>query len=395
MKIPLLDLKAQLETIRGEVKAAVDEVLESTHYIMGAKVSELENKIADYTGVKYGVGVSSGTDALLAALMALDIEPGDLVITTPYSFFATAGVVSRLKATPIFVDIDPKTFNLNPEKLYKWFNRNPDKIKKVKSIIPVHLYGQCADMDPILEIANEFNIPVIEDAAQAIGSRYPSSLLPTNREGWQAKGGEAKNGVKRAGSMGLMGCFSFFPSKNLGCIGDGGMIVTDNQALAEKLFKLRNHGSHPKYYHSMIGGNFRLDTIQAAVLLVKLPHLESWHCARQCNAAYYDEHFNIAQVKTPTIAYNREFHIYNQYVISVEKKRDELREFLNENQIGHEVYYPVPFHLQECFKYLGYQKCDFPNSEYAAEHTIALPIYPEMTTDMQDYVIETISKFFK
>jgi len=378
MKVPLLDLKAQLDSIRPEVKAAVDEVLESTRYIMGPKVTELEKAVAAYCNAKYGVGVSSGTDALLIALMALDVRPGDLVLTTPYSFFATAGVVARLNAVPVFVDIDPETYNIDPQKIAEWFAAFPEKVGKVKAIIPVHLYGQCADMDPILEIANKYDIPVIEDAAQAIGARYPS-----------------KTGVKRAGAMGTMGCFSFFPSKNLGGIGDGGMVVTNDEKLAEKLVKLRNHGSHPKYYHAMIGGNFRLDPIQAAVLSVKLKYLDDWHAARQANAVYYDEHFNLNGLKKPHIAYRREYHIYNQYILGVPGDRDALRKFLNEREIGHEVYYPVPFHLQECFKYLDYSKGDFPNSEYAAEHTIALPIYPELTDTMQQVVVDAIHEFYQ
>jgi len=378
MKIPLLDLKAQLETIRAEVKVVVDEVLESTRYIMGPKVTELEEKIAAYCGAKYGVGVSSGTDALMISLMALDLQPGDLVLTTPYSFFATAGVVARLNAIPVFVDIDPDTYNIDPQRIAQWFNDNPDKADQVKAIIPVHLYGQCAAMDQILEIAGNYNIPVIEDAAQAIGSKYPS-----------------KEGVKRAGSMGATGCFSFFPSKNLGGIGDGGMVTTNDEKLAEKLVKLRNHGSHPKYYHAMIGGNFRLDPIQAAVLLVKLKHLDAWHVGRQANAAYYDEHLNVDGVKQPTIAYQRDYHIYNQYISAVPGDRDALRAYLNANDIGHEVYYPVPFHQQDCFQYLGYKTGDFPHSEFAAEHTIALPIYPELTDEMKGYVVKKIQDFYK
>ncbi|MEA2013805.1 MAG: DegT/DnrJ/EryC1/StrS family aminotransferase [Thermodesulfobacteriota bacterium] len=371
MKIPLLDLNAQLQTIEKEVKAAVNEVIDSTRYIMGPKVEELEAKIAEYAGAKYATGVSSGTDALLISLMVLDIGPGDIVITTPFSFFATAGVIARLGAIPAFVDIDPDTYNLSPAALRKWFESETDKRDKVKAIIPVHLYGQCADMDPILEIAREYNIPIIEDAAQAIGARYPS-----------------KAGTKKAGSMGTMGCFSFFPSKNLGAMGDGGMVVTDDATIDEKLKKLRNHGAKPKYYHALIGGNFRLDPIQAAILLVKLPHLDKWHSLRQENAAHYDKNLNVKGITKPVIAYKREFHIYNQYVISVAEKRDDLRKFLTENTIGTEIYYPVPFHEQECFRYLGYKSGDFPNSEYAATHTIALPIYPELTTEMQDFVIE-------
>jgi len=307
----------------------------------------------------------------------LEVKPGDLVITTPYSFFATAGVVARLGAKPVFVDIDAETFNLDPVCLKVWFKKNPSEINKVKAIIPVHLYGQCANLDPILEIAGEHGIPVIEDAAQAIGARYPS-----------------KTGVKKAGTLGLMGCYSFFPSKNLGGIGDGGMIVTNDSHLAEKLAKLRNHGSHPKYYHSLIGGNFRLDTIQAAALLVKLPHLENWHAARQKNAAFYDQAFSGSPIKVPVVAYKREYHIYNQYIILVPEKRDNLRKYLSESEIGCEVYYPVPFHLQECFKYLGYHKGDFPNSEYSAEHSLAIPIYPELTREMQAYVAEKVVKFY-
>jgi len=340
-------------------------------------VADLEEKIADYCGVQFAVGVSSGTDALLVALMALDVKPGDLVITTPYSFFATAGVIARLGARPVFIDIDPRTFNLDPNQLHDWFIKNSRQIKKVKAIIPVHLYGQCADLDPILEIAGKYDIPVIEDAAQAIGASYPS-----------------KNGIKKAGSMGKMGCFSFFPTKNLGGIGDGGMVITNDSALAEKITKLRNHGSHQKYYHSLIGGNFRLDTIQAAALLVKLPHLESWHLARQKHAEYYDKAFNDSMIKAPYVAYQRSYHIYNQYVILVPDKRDELRQYLADNEIGTEVYYPVPFHLQECFKYLGYKNGDFPHSEYTAAHSLALPIYPELMEDMQAYVVEKVLKFY-
>lgn len=378
MKVPLLDLKAQLDTIRPEIFKAVGDVLDSTQYIMGAAVAELEKQIAGYSEVQHAIGISSGTDALLIALMALDVKPGDLVITTPYSFFATAGVVARLGAWPVFVDIDPATFNLDPQKLKRWFTKNPSSAAKVKAIIPVHLYGQCADLDPILEISARYNVPVIEDAAQAIGARYPS-----------------KSGLKKAGTLGSMGCYSFFPSKNLGGIGDGGMIVTNDSALAEKLITLRNHGSHPKYYHSLIGGNFRLDTIQAAALLIKLPHLENWHQARQRNAQYYDKALAGSAVQTPQVVYQRAYHIYNQYVIIAPEKRDELRRYLAESEIGTEVYYPVPFHLQECFKYLGYRRGDFPHSEYAAEHSLALPIYPELTEEMQAYVAEKVVKFYQ
>ena len=377
MQVPLLDLKAQQKELRAELLSAIERVLDSAAFIMGPEVKELEQKVAEYTSVPFGIGVSSGTDALLVALMALDIGPGDLVITTPYSFFATAGVVARLRATPVFCDINPVTYNIEPHEIVKWFKKNPKKAGKVKAIIPVHLYGQCADMDRILDIAKEHSIPVIEDAAQAIGAHYPS-----------------KFGVRKAGSMGTMGCFSFFPSKNLGAMGDGGMVVTNDAKLAEKLQKLRNHGAHPKYYHAMIGGNFRLDTIQAAALLVKLSRLEVWHAKRRANASYYNRHLNIAGLIKPAAVYGETFHIYNQYVISVPENRDGLRKTLQDNGIGNEVYYPVPFHEQECFRYLGYPKGDFPNSEFAATHTIALPIYPELTPEMQDFVIEKIQNFY-
>lgn len=373
MHVPLLDLKAQLATIRDDLKAAVDEVIESTRYILGPQVEALEAAIAQYCGVRRAVGITSGTDALLVALMALDVGPGDLVMTSPYSFFATAGVVARLRATPVFVDIDPRTFNLDPQALAAWFDRHAADAPRVKAILPVHLFGQCADMEPILEIAGRRGIAVIEDAAQAIGARYP-----------------AKSGEQRAGSMGRMGCFSFFPSKNLGAIGDGGMVVTDDDALADKLVRLRNHGAQPKYYHALIGGNFRLDPVQAAVLRVKLPHLERWHAARREHAARYDRLLSGSAIVTPHVAYSRERHIYNQYVIRVARGRDELKAYLARHDIGTEIYYPVPFHEQECFAYLGCKRGDFPYSEAAARESLALPIYPELTPDMQEYVAATI-----
>ncbi|MEP0845653.1 MAG: DegT/DnrJ/EryC1/StrS family aminotransferase [Phycisphaerae bacterium] len=378
MHVPLLDLKAQLDTIRDELKAAVDEVIESTRYILGPQVEALESAIADYCGRRRAVGVTSGTDALLVALMALDVGPGDLVITTPYSFFATAGVVARLRATPVFVDIDPRTFNLDPRALAAWFDRHASDAPRVKAILPVHLFGQCADMDPILQLARRHEIPVIEDAAQAIGARYPSKL-----------------GERRAGSMGLMGCFSFFPSKNLGGIGDGGMVVTDDSELADKLARLRNHGAQPKYYHSLVGGNFRLDPIQAAVLRVKLRHLERWHAARREHAARYDRLLAGGAIVTPHVAYTREQHIYNQYVIRVPRGRDDLKAHLAKRDIGTEIYYPVPFHEQACFAYLGFERGDFPHSEAAARESLALPIYPELSPEMQEYVASEILAWTK
>jgi dTDP-4-amino-4,6-dideoxygalactose transaminase len=375
--VPLLDLNAQLDRIKDDLHAAVTEVVDSCRYIMGPKVTGLEEAIAEYTGTRAGIGVSSGTDALLVALMGLEIGTGDLVITSPYSFFATAGAVSRLGAIPVFVDIDPDSYNLSPQRLSEWFEAHPADAERVKAIIPVHLYGQSADMDPILEIARSRNIAVIEDAAQAVGARH-----------------EGAGGLVRAGSMGDVGCFSFFPSKNLGGMGDGGMVVTNDEALAERIRKLRNHGSHPKYYHELIGGNFRLDAMQAAILLVKLQHLETWHAERQANAANYDELLQaIPQVATPKVAQRREYHIYNQYVIRVDD-RDPLREHLAANDIGTEIYYPVPFHRQKCFEYLGYKEGDLPESERAAEHTLALPVYSELTREMQDYIVQSIGEFY-
>lgn len=369
--VPLLDLKAQYAQIRDEIEPVVKEVIESQYFIMGPKVQEFENNVAKYCDVKHALGVSSGTDAILLALMGLDIKPGDEVITTTYSFFATAGCISRLNAIPVFVDIDPESFNIDPALI-------EEKItEKTKAIIPVHLYGQTADMDPILKIAKKHNIKVIEDAAQAIGSEY-------------------KDG-KRAGSMGDMGCFSFFPSKNLGGFGDGGLITTNDDALFKKLTYLRNHGAHPKYYHKMIGGNFRLDALQAAVLNVKLKYLDSWTEGRQKNADFYDEGINkrgldkIIQTPKRLPGYR---HIFNQYILQT-KDRDELIKHLQNNYIGCEIYYPVAFNNQECFKYLGYKKGDFPIAEKVADETLAIPIYPELTKEQKDYILDSMKNFYK
>jgi dTDP-4-amino-4,6-dideoxygalactose transaminase len=361
MKIPLLDLKAQYATIRDEVMQAVSEVLESQVCILGPKVEQLEREVAALSDCKYGVGMSSGTDALLAALMALNIGPGDEVITTPFTFFATAGCVSRIGALPVFVDIDPKTFNIDPARI------EAAVTNKTKAIIPVHLFGQMCDMDPIMEIANRHNIPVIEDAAQAISATY--------------KG-------RKAGSIGAIGCFSFFPSKNLGGAGDGGMCVTNDPALHERLLLMRSHGSKPKYYHKIVGGNFRLDPLQAAVLLVKLPHLDAWSSARRRNAALYDEAFAGSPVGTPFISPDC-VSIFNQYSIRV-RNRDEVRKSLTEANVGTEIYYPVPMHLQQCFT----GKCrivgSLSESEKAANEVLALPIYPELTAEQIAFAAQTV-----
>lgn len=384
MKVPLLDLRPQLDPLRDKIAAAVLEVIDSTTYIMGPKLEELERAMATYLGCEHAVGVSSGTDALLLALMGLDIGPGDRVITTPFSFFATAGVISRLGAMPLFVDIDPESFNLEPAKLREYLDSlSAADLGRVKAIIPVHLYGQCADMEPLLEVAGSFGIPLVEDAAQAIGAEYPGA-----------------NGPRRAGSMGKVGCFSFFPSKNLGAVGDAGLITTNDDELERILRIKRVHGGHPKYFHQVIGGNFRLDPIQAAVLLVKLPTLEKWHRQRQENAEFYASKFekrNIKQIQPPKALYKgsgaANYHIFNQYVIRA-SMRDQLKEFLGGQGIGTEIYYPVPFHRQECFAYLGHKEGDFPESEKAAAETLALPIYPGITREMQSYVVEKVGEFY-
>jgi dTDP-4-amino-4,6-dideoxygalactose transaminase len=375
MKVPLLDLKAQYRTIREEILKVTEEVYESQYFILGPQVEALEKEIAEYCSTKYAIGVSSGTDALLISLMAADIGPQDQVITSPYTFFATAGCIARVGAKPVFADIVPETYNISPQGIEKTLaDMSQAERSRVKAIIPVHLYGQCAEMKPMLQIAKKYDLYVIEDAAQAIGAEY--------------------NG-KRAGSMGDLGCFSFFPSKNLGAFGDGGIVTASSQELYEHLKTIRVHGSRPKYYHKFIGGNFRLDALQAAVVSVKLKYLDEWSRGRQENAKTYRTLFadsGLEGVKLPVEKENR--HIYNQFVIQVPEKRDELRQFLQQEEIGTEIYYPVPLHLQECFTYLNYKKGDCPVSERAATHTLALPIYPELTDDQQAYVVEKIKEFY-
>ena len=376
MKVPLLDLKCQYATIKEEILRVTEDIFESQYFILGPWVESLEKDIAGYCSSRHAVGVSSGTDALLISLMAADIGPGDTVITSPYTFFATAGSIVRTGARPVFADIDPETYNIAPENIERVIDAMTGEEKAcLKAIIPVHLYGQCADMEPILAIAEKYNLFVIEDAAQAIGAEY---------------------GKRRAGSMGHFGCFSFFPSKNLGAFGDGGVVTTNSDEWYEKLRKLRAHGSHPKYYHQIIGGNFRLDAIQAAVVSIKLKYLDQWTRGRQENADKYRVLFSDAglddTINLPIEKENR--HIYNQFVISLAEKRDALRLFLQNEEIGTEVYYPVPLHLQKCFSYLNYQEGDFPVSEYAARHTLALPIYPELTDDQQRHVVEKIKAFY-
>jgi dTDP-4-amino-4,6-dideoxygalactose transaminase len=385
MKVPLLDLKAQYETIRPDLEQAVKDVMESQHFILGPHVQRCEEAIAAYAASPHGIGVSSGTDALLIALMAEGIGAGDEVITTPYTFFATVGAIARLGATPVFVDIDPVTYNLAVDQIAAKIT------PRTKAIIPVHLYGQSADMSSVMEVAAAHQLIVIEDAAQSLGAEY--------------KG-------KRSGSIGDYGCFSFFPSKNLGAAGDGGMVVTGTPARAEKLTVLRAHGSKPKYYHRMVGGNFRLDALQAAIVSAKLPYLDSWTEGRRRNAERYNRLFadsgltvcttrewvdgRRAQSPAPHVVLPADVtdrHVFNQYVIRI-SSRDALRADLQQQGVSTEVYYPVPMHVQECFSHLGYQAGDFPESESAAAETLALPIYPELTDEQAAHVVHSIRGYF-
>jgi dTDP-4-amino-4,6-dideoxygalactose transaminase len=386
VKVPLLDLKPQYRALKDELDAALLRVSESQYFILGPEVKDLEAAIAKYSGCKFGIGISSGTDALLIALMALDIGAGDEVITSPYTFFATAGTIARVGARPVFVDIDPVTFNIAPDAIERFISGceqrggkliNPATGGRLRAIMPVHLYGQMADMSRIMAIASRHGLRVIEDAAQAIGS-------------------EDEKG-RRACAIGDVGCLSFFPTKNLGAFGDAGACVTNDEQLAAKLFKLRVHGMEPKYYHELIGGNFRLDEMQAAVLNVKLPHLDAWSSARQRNAAFYDDAFARAAVPglvTPPPAVPGARHIYNQYCIRT-IRRDELRAHLAGAGVGVEIYYPLPLHMQQCFAYLGHRPEDFPESLRASRETLALPIYPELAAEQLQHVVDSIAQFLR
>ena len=384
--VPLLDLKAQFAQIRAEVMPAIDQVCASQHFILGAHVHALEEELARYCGASAGIGVSSGTDALLLALMALGIGAGDEVITSPFTFFATAGTIARTGARPVFCDIDPLTFNLSPAAVQAFIDERCTKQGgqlvnratggRVKALMPVHLYGQSADMAPLMAMARQHGLRVIEDAAQAIGTAYTNG--------------------QRVGTFGDVGCFSFFPSKNLGAFGDAGLCTTNDAELAESMRVLRVHGGKPKYFHAVIGGNFRIDELQAAVLRVKLKYLDGWTQGRQRNAAYYESAFADAglgeKLRTPT-AIEGGRHIFNQYVVRVQR-RDALKQRLTERSIGSEIYYPVPLHLQACFAYLDYRPGDFPHSERAAEETLALPIYPELEEAQLAHVVATILDFY-
>jgi len=370
MNVPLLDLREQNESLRSEIEAALARVLDTNGFILGGEVAALEHELADYCGVQHAIGCASGSDAILLALMAYDIGPGDEVITTPYSFFATVSSITRLGATPVFVDIDPVTYNIDVSQIEAKIT------EKTKAIEPVHLYGQCADMAAINAIAGKCGVPVVEDAAQAIGAE--------------------ENGVQ-AGAMGEIGCFSFYPSKNLGGMGDGGFLTTGDDALATKLRALRVHGSEERYYHKYVGFNSRLDGFQGAVLRVKLPHLDAWTERRRSNAARYTVLFESHELNehiTLPIERDNAKHIYNQYVIRAPNRRDELREYLTKRGVGTDIYYPVPLHLQECFAYLGYKRGDMPEAEKAAAETLALPIFPELRGEQQEYVARSIAEFF-
>lgn len=365
-KIPMLDIAAQHEALKGELRQSLDEVLASNQYINGPQVALLESAVAAHCGCPAAVGVSSGTDALLLALMALELGPGDEVITTPYTFFATAGSIWRIGARPVFVDIEPDTFNIDPGQVEAVVS------KKTRAILPVHLFGQAADMDPLMALADAHGLAVVEDAAQSIGAMYRG---------------------RKAGSIGVAGCLSFFPSKNLGALGDAGMVVTRDEGLAERMRVLRAHGSKPKYFHAMVGGNFRLDTIQAAALLVKLPHLPAWSEQRRQNAALYDTLLSGLDAVRPPVVRPDNLSIFNQYVIRAER-RDALQAHLKEQGIASAIYYPRPLHLQECFAELRHRPGDFPVSEAAAAETLALPIYPELGPEGVGRVASEIRRFY-
>ncbi|HWQ70512.1 MAG TPA: DegT/DnrJ/EryC1/StrS family aminotransferase [Patescibacteria group bacterium] len=370
MRVPFFDLTGQYAAIKSEIRRTMDEVCDDQQFILGPRVRRLEDDVARYCGARYAVGVSSGTDAILLALMASGIGAGDEVITTPYTFIATAGSIARIGAKPVFVDIDPARFTIDSKLI-------ADRItERTRAILPVHLFGRCAEMEPIRALAAQHKLAVIEDAAQAIGAEDSCG--------------------RRAGRIGLLGCFSFYPTKNLGAFGDGGMVITNDPSLASTLSALRNHGSSTKYLHSLLGGNFRLDELQAAILAVKLKRLDQWTEQRIANAERYDALFRTRgldyRIRIPDIPKN-ERHVFNQYVIRA-PRRDELSHFLDSRGIGYDIYYPVPLHLQTCFEYLGYKKGDMPASEQAARETLALPIYPELTTPMLEYVVDAFQAFY-
>jgi dTDP-4-amino-4,6-dideoxygalactose transaminase len=393
MRVPLLDLSQQYADLAAPIRAEIEQVLATQHFILGPKVEAFEAAIANYCGSPHAIGISSGTDALLAVFMAMGLGPGDAVLTSDYSFFATGSCVARVGATPVFIDIDPVTYNISPAALERYLSescrRENGRLRTangetVRAMVPVHLYGLCCEMDAICEIAQRFELEVIEDAAQAFGAEYPSG------------GGAAK-----AGTIGAVGTFSFYPSKNLGAAGDAGMVICRDEAFAQRLRVCRQHGMEPRYYHQFIGGNFRLDEIQAAILSVKLPHLDEWSAARRRVADRYRSEFQRlslnAKITLPAEPYRERgltnHHIYHQYVIRTER-RDALRDHLTRKEIGTAIYYPLALHEQECFRYLGAHAGNFPEAERASHETLALPIYPELSADAQRYVAESIAEFF-
>ncbi len=395
MRVPLLDLGQQYRVLNKQIREAIDDVLDSHRFILGSKVQEFESAICRYCDVPHAIGVSSGTDALLAILMGLGIGRGDAVVTTPYTFFSTAGCVARVGARPVFADIDPRTYNITPSAIQECIENNGQldsdgawRLKtgeKIRAIIPVHLFGSCCQMDAFREISEHFQLHLIEDAAQAIGAEFPFG-----------------DRAAKAGTMGEVGFFSFYPSKNLGAAGDAGMIVCQDETLASKLRILRNHGMEPRYFHHVVGGNFRLDEMQAAILGVKLPFLETWAAARRAAADFYGSEFARAglteRITLPAEPYRdcglTNHHVYHQYVIRT-PKRDALYEHLSKREIETAIYYPLGLHEQKCFAHLGYKKGDFPETEHAARETLALPIYPEISRDAQRYVVNAVVEFFE
>jgi len=385
MKIPFLDLKLQYQLIKEEVEKKIEELLATQQFILGEEGKKLEEELADFCQVKFAVGVSSGTDALLISMMALDFQPGEAILTTPFTFIATGGSPARLGLKVIFADIDPQSINLDPDSVEEVLAERQRK-ERIRALIPVHLFGQMVEMDPIMELARKYDLNLIEDAAQAIGAEYPG-----------------KEGILKAGASGDAGVLSFFPSKNLGGAGDGGMVLTNSHQLRERLIALRNHGSQQRYLHAWLGGNFRLDEIQAAVLRIKLKYLSQWIKERQEKAAYYTQLFQDSKlaeegiVIAPPAQYENKnivnFHTYHQYVVRVQQ-RDELRQYLLEKGVATAIYYPIPLHLQPCFQYLGYKKGDFPCAEQASSEVLALPIYPEIPASHQEYVVDQIKEFY-
>jgi len=395
MRVPLLDLGQQYRVLSKQIREAIDDVLDSHRFILGSKVQEFESAICRYCDVPHAIGVSSGTDALLAILMGLGIGRGDAVVTTPYTFFSTAGCVARVGARPVFADIDPRTYNITPSAIQECIENNGQldsdgawRLKtgeKIRAIIPVHLFGSCCQMDAFREISEHFQLHLIEDAAQAIGAEFPFG-----------------DRAAKAGTIGEVGFFSFYPSKNLGAAGDAGMIVCQDETLASKLRILRNHGMEPRYFHHVVGGNFRLDEMQAAILGVKLPFLESWAAARRAAADFYRAEFTRAaltdRITLPAEPYRdcglTNHHVYHQYVVRT-PKRDALHEYLGKREIETAIYYPLGLHEQKCFAYLGYKKGDFPETKRAARETLALPIYPEIPHEAQRYVVNAVVEFFE